>query len=73
MADNTIHFKAEFTNEMLEQIRAVVREELDREEEPVLPQLTVIETIEQYPTITAELEHEGKLYKDILYFVKDVE
>lgn len=31
------------------------------------------EAIEGHPSVTAELEHLGKLYKGVLYYVKDVE
>lgn len=84
-----------FSAEQLEQIRVVVREELQAQRKaivwnaetmtseelterlkdwkPVIEQRECDEAIEGHPSITAELEHQGKLYKGILYFVKDVE
>lgn len=113
-----------FTNEMLEQIRAVVREELaaanEQEDDtstddsssdgtisgtisqdwkltdlgkqlveqankelaqyagPVVDSVVVKSReydpeIEGHPSIDAELEHQGKFYKGILYFVKDLD
>ena len=100
-----------FSPNQLEQIRVVVREELQEAMKPPvlegdvptseeiiehlkqwkpviqvkplsvsLPAVKYLEyepecdeAIEGHPSITAELEHQGKLYKGILYFVKDVE
>ena len=123
MAENVIKFRAEFNNEMLEQIRAVVREELQGAMKPpllegnvptseelteklkkweplIISSETVSGTIAQngklttlgrqlaeeaqhYLTnnivdntpvsVTAELVHEGRLYRGVLNFVRDIE
>lgn len=87
----TITPPALFTDEMLEQIRAVVRKEVREEvraalnedesermmeEDASLVSGTIVKDgklTDFGRSLTAELEHMGKLYKGVLYFVKDVE
>lgn len=67
---------ARLSDEMLEQFRVVMREELNREEGgemAIVKPFGCVPEIEGHSSLEAEVEHAGKLYKGILYFVKDVE